>query len=1058
MTDDKQYNRGSEWRKWDLHVHTKGTAKNDQFTSTDFDIFCVTFFKKALENKISAVGITDYFSIDNYLKVKNFISNLNSNTSFTEEEKGDIENIFIIPNVELRMLPVTDSARFVNIHCIFNPSYVDELENDFFSEIECTSNRRYKMNRSGILNLGASLDNTLSTDNEKYTKGVDNFVVSHESLQKLWDENSAFRENAIIAVSNSSNDGASAFQEHFSLFEDIDSGSLEGLRKSIYCLSQVIFSGNPEDRKYFLGKKKDDEMVVKEKCGSLKPCIHGSDAHTESELFTPDQDRYCWIKADLTFEGLKQIVYEPDDRVFIGNEPLILSRVESNKTKYIRSLKVSNKSGQKAKNGKWFKDVNLEFNSELVSIIGNKGSGKSAISDILGVLGDTHNAGENHKNLSFLNNFKNHKKFRKAGFSESFEATVIWEDGTSVCESLDKDIDPTQTEKVKYLPQNYFESLTNDLEEEGFEKTLKSVIFLHIPETDRYGKVTFEELEKYKSSSIQKDLPLIETEIQEVSAEIIKLENRSHPTNRDRINNLLEEKEKELKEHQKNKPKEVKNPSDDKTQEVDEAKKEKLKKINDLNSNLSKISEDITQKKVEKKEIISEKENLQQIYNDLTRLQGQIADYKRENKEKIEKFGFKIDELIEAKFNILVVKTEIDKRSKAQEELEKYFKTSEEIESEFSGDGNKIAKTKKESLIIQKIELEKKIDDLKKELSKPERAYQEYQEKLKKWESIEKEIEGDEENPKAILKTVAFYKDEKSFIESKLPEILTQKRVDRIDKSIEIFKKKKEIIDLYEEFKKSIDKKIEEDKEFHDKFKMDIDVSFKKSKNLSTNFLDFINQGKMGTFYGKVDGEKYLSQIFNEKNLLEEDDIRNILTTIVEFLETDQREGMEGTKRNISDQVEQIEEFYNFIFSLGYLEPNYELKLDDKILEELSPGEKGALLLVFYLMIDREDTPLIIDQPEDNLDNKSVFEVLTHFIRFAKKHRQIIIVTHNPNLAVGADAEQIIYVHLDKNKDYEFTYQTGAIENPVLNKRIVEILEGTQPAFDKRKLKYLKSK
>jgi len=64
------------------------------------------------------------------------------------------------------------------------------------------------------------------------------------------------------------------------------------------------------------------------------------------------------------------------------------------------------------------------------------------------------------------------------------------------------------------------------------------------------------------------------------------------------------------------------------------------------------------------------------------------------------------------------------------------------------------------------------------------------------------------------------------------------------------------------------------------------------------------------------------------------------------------------------------------------LKPNYELKLDGKPLEKLSPGEKGALLLVFYLMIDKEVTPLVIDQPEDNLDNKSVFEVLTHFIRF----------------------------------------------------------------------------
>ncbi|MEI6478708.1 MAG: ABC transporter ATP-binding protein, partial [bacterium] len=100
--------------------------------------------------------------------------------------------------------------------------------------------------------------------------------------------------------------------------------------------------------------------------------------------------------------------------------------------------------------------------------------------------------------------------------------------------------------------------------------------------------------------------------------------------------------------------------------------------------------------------------------------------------------------------------------------------------------------------------------------------------------------------------------------------------------------------------------------------------------------------------------------------------------------------------------------------------------------------------------------PLIIDQPEDNLDNQSVFNVLTHFIRSAKKKRQIIVVTHNPNLAIGADAEQIIYVNLDKKDKCRFIYETGSIENPIINRHVVDILEGTMPAFDKRRLKYLR--
>jgi len=1058
---NNQFTRGSVWRKWDLHVHTKGTLKNDQFTSADFDAFCLTFFKKALENKISAIGITDYFSIDNYLRVQAFISKIDENNNFEDSEKSEIKKIFIIPNVELRMIPVTDRGKLVNIHCLFNPKYVENLENDFFNSIQCTGNgRRHQMNRSGIVNLGASMDASLQTDDAKYKKGVDNFVVTHESLQKLWDENRSFRENTIIAVSNSNSDGASAFQKHFDFFEGVGTGSLDGLRRSIYHLSQVIFSGNPEDKKYFLGQKIDDENTVKIKCGSLKPCIHGSDAHKEDDLFKPDQDRYCWIKADTTFEGLKQIIYEPEDRVFIGECPPVLERVRSNKTKYIHSLVVNNKSGLKAKKGKWFENLNIEFNSELVAIIGNKGSGKSAISDIIGVLGDTHNAGENHKNLSFLNNATNQKKFRQKGFADTFEAKMEWEDGLSVTESLDKDIDTTQAEKVKYLPQNYFESLTNDLEEEGFESTLKSVIFLHIPESNRYEKTTFDELEEYKSSSIQKDLPMLESDLEKLSAEIIELEKKNHPDNKKRIENLLEEKEKELAEHEKNKPEEVKNPSDDKNQAVDSKKEEKIKEIEELNSKLAQLTIDIENKKNTKNQIASDKENLQQIHDDLIRFEGQIKTYKEQNKNKFQSFGFDIDKLIKVKFDSATLKGEITKKKEEQVELEKTLKTLKVIESECGEDEVMATEAKKASLVVQKNETEEKISTLKKELSKPEREYQEYKEKLKNWEATKKTIEGDKNNPKTTLKTVAFYKNEKDFVKQNLSAILKQKRSDRIEKSIEIFKKKKEIIELYEEFKKSIDEQIAEDEEFKKKFKMDIDVSFKEEKSFRKNFLDFINQNRGGTFYGKNNGDKKLSEIFDEKDLTSEEDIRVILQTIIEFLETDQRQEVkeEERKKDISDQINQVEDFYKFVFSLDYLKPNYELKLDGKPLEKLSPGEKGALLLVFYLMIDKEDTPLVIDQPEDNLDNKSVFEVLTHFIRFAKKRRQIIIVTHNPNLAVGADAEQIIYVHLDKNNDYEFTYQTGAIENPILNKRIVEILEGTQPAFDKRKLKYLSEK
>lgn len=98
--------------------------------------------------------------------------------------------------------------------------------------------------------------------------------------------------------------------------------------------------------------------------------------------------------------------------------------------------------------------------------------------------------------------------------------------------------------------------------------------------------------------------------------------------------------------------------------------------------------------------------------------------------------------------------------------------------------------------------------------------------------------------------------------------------------------------------------------------------------------------------------------------------------------------------------------------------------------------------------------PLVIDQPEENLDNQTVFNILVPATKEARGRRQIIIVTHNPNLAVVCDADQVIYAHLDKQAGNKVTYTSGAIENPILNHKIIDVLEGTRPAFDNRDSKY----
>jgi len=118
-------------------------------------------------------------------------------------------------------------------------------------------------------------------------------------------------------------------------------------------------------------------------------------------------------------------------------------------------------------------------------------------------------------------------------------------------------------------------------------------------------------------------------------------------------------------------------------------------------------------------------------------------------------------------------------------------------------------------------------------------------------------------------------------------------------------------------------------------------------------------------------------------------------------------------------------------------------------MENLSMGQKGIVLIKLFLA--EGNYPLIIDQPEENLDNKSIFDELTVAFRQAKKDRQIIIATNNANLVVNADSEQVIVAEFNNNT---IEYKDGTLEEPQIRNDITGILEGGEQAFKDRERKY----
>lgn len=147
-------------------------------------------------------------------------------------------------------------------------------------------------------------------------------------------------------------------------------------------------------------------------------------------------------------------------------------------------------------------------------------------------------------------------------------------------------------------------------------------------------------------------------------------------------------------------------------------------------------------------------------------------------------------------------------------------------------------------------------------------------------------------------------------------------------------------------------------------------------------------------------------------------------------------------------------EVASWLNNTSHISVKYGVQYDDVEIEQLSPGTRGIVLLLLYLAVDQsDDRPLIIDQPEENLDPKSIFDELVGRFVETRRRRQIIIVTHNANLVVNTDADQVIVANAGPHRPGqlpEMTYTSGGLENPEIRQQVCEILEGGQHAFEER--------
>ena len=1008
---DKSWPRGAVWRKWDIHVHSPAS---DGFKG-DYNQFIIQLGNADCD----VIGINDYFSVAGYREVVRRLADPAGDTEGNAAYRDALEKLrskVLLPVVECRMTNVLmnkhgKSGQRLNFHLIFDPALPPEDIENFLKTQQVDGS-----SIGGRYADSAFLLNSVQVD-------------FNDILKRLKGDGN-FRDRFLIWLP----------YDEYGGIDGIDPKTDQLLKLNLIRDADILGSSNKNQADFFLWKHPTyTEQQFREWFGVRKPCVKGSDSHNVNDELgrlkdhkSQPTDKYCWIKADPTFAGLRQILHEPEDRIFIGACPPKLEEVRNNATRFINRLQIT-RSGDADTPDKWFA-CDVPLNGDMVAIIGNKGSGKSALADILALAGNTHC---DPVHFSFL--VKNRFCERSGKLAKQFEVRALWADGTETTLRLNAKPDPNGVERVRYIPQTYLEKVCTETEpgqQSEFQAELRKVIFSHISEADRLGKHTLDELIEYKTEELKGQIANARREISRVNTDLVRLEDKSTPDYRARIEALLAEKQQELKAHKDIAPTKVEQPS-----EVGAEQKAAFDaialKLGEERATLNRIDSETTEKREVQKTLAEKIALAGKIEGKIDTFGSEYARLSRETSDDLQRLGLELGKLVAVSID---KSTLVAARKKLTEE-----KTA--VDAVLDGGAP-------DSLPPQKTTCLERITALQGQLDAPNKRFQEYNEALRAWNEKAALIEGSPEKGD----TLKGYEAQLAYLRTGLPADIDKLRLQRREIAKGIHKSIAAIRDVYKAMFAAVQELISSSVVIKEGFKLTFESSI-IVRNLAGELFDkYILANVGGSFYRKEKGTA-LDDIGGEFDVNTDEETLSYIDKIVSHLEHDMRTAQQSPM-SIASQLRKnvdVKALYDFLWGLGYLEPEYSLKLDGRDLSHLSPGERGTLLLVFYLLVDKSHKPIIVDQPEENLDSQTVYKLLIPVIKDVKKRRQIIMVTHSPNIAVVCDAEQIIHAHIDRAAGNEVIYPMGAIESPAINRYLVDVLEGTRPAFDNREAKYFTS-
>lgn len=1027
MTTKRKIARGSVWHQWDLHVHTpasfhwSGKKFEGDLLSPENRHLIDQMIETMNAAEPAVFAIMDYWTFDGWFALKQRLA----------EKDAPALTKTVFPGIELRLSAPT--SKRLNAHVIFSDTTPDHYLREFLSDLKLERTDR-AVSKEALIDLARATATDMLVKKGHKREVVDsNDSDALLAGYKLAEIKAESYRSAITKVPNGlavgfmpfdTSDGLSEvkWEDHYAYFL--------GLLES----SPIFESRNSELRTAFLC---EETQKNKSWIGSFKHglkniprlVVSGSDAHCFVGV-PGDNDKRgygdfpsgkkTWIKADLSFFGLKQAILEPSKRSFIGEKPPKLHEVESNKTYFIESIEVS-KSGTKAGVDQWLHGCDIPLNPDLVAIIGNKGSGKSALADVIATLGNSRQS----KHFSFL---KKDRFLGKTGEpARHFTGTLTWRDESTEARTLDELPTEEKAELVRYIPQNYFEELCNEHvsgKSNAFENELRSVIFSHTSEEMRLGALDFDQLTEQQEQSLRNRLGEYRKDLTSINASIVRIEEQLQPVEIRKLTDLLLVKERQIEEHVKIKPEAVSAPTealDAEQKQAAEALVATGHKIEAAKKRTLEISTETTALAKQQKAIANVREQFRLLQRAFDQTKQTVA-------EDLKLVGLEWTDItnFEVKTNLL------DERSTSIAEKH----------SALQGESDKLAADLILSAEDQKTHSTK--------LNARQQQFETYQRHLEEWSKRLLELTGSATEPetKVGLETRI----------AQIKELPMQRKVlqsQRLQLTADIFDALNTQRTAREDLFKPVQDLIQSSTLIREDYRLQFQATLAASAEAIADQLFALIKQTSGELRGQDEALLTVKRLFDNHDLNTKDGAQAFVTALHEKVEQAAKaSGSEAGITNLVKKGQTAIAVYDLIFGLDFLEPRYSLLFQDTQIEQLSPGQRGALLLIFYLLVDKGRIPIILDQPEENLDNETVFRLLVPVLSEAKRKRQIIMVTHNPNLAVVCDAEQIIYASFDRAAGRSIKYESGAIENSNLNGYVVTVLEGTKPAFENRSGKY----